>query len=211
MTSKPADIDPPELHERLWWGFDGGLGYDVGANYGQSIEIMLARFNRVVAFEPSPGPYRHLEEHWGDSQMVILRDHAVSSDVGEVQAFELDDGQYAYPGTHGITELTGPRVHTARCRDLDSITAELKVPDFIKVDTEGHEGHVMLGARRLIARYRPDWLIEFHTEELRFLCLGILETLGSGGYEIETVRHPHYPEGSDNWRNHGWIRALDRN
>lgn len=208
--ARPAELDPPELQPRLWEGFGGETGYDVGANYGQSVEIMLSMFGRVVAFEPSPAPFEALQAQWGDrSPSVTLCQIAVSSDNGQVRAAELDDGQYAYTGTHGLTEAS-QLTRTAQCRDLDSLAAEHGYPDFVKVDTEGHEYHILLGARGLITHYWPDWLIEFHNRGLRQSCLGILETLGSGRYEIETVRHPHYAAGSDNWHDHGWIRARAR-
>jgi hypothetical protein len=34
--------DPEELHERLWGWVRGGVGWDIGANEGQSADRMLA-------------------------------------------------------------------------------------------------------------------------------------------------------------------------
>lgn len=197
----------------MWEGFIGDLAFDVGANYGQSLQHILAAHRQVVAFEPSPEPYRDLCVHPlcrpGMAQAYNL---AISDHVGTLKAWELDDGQYAFPGTHGITEDSSERVREGvKCIDLDTAALQYGVPDFVKVDTEGHEVEVLRGAEQLIATSSPNWLIEFHSRQMREECLNII--LGSMPGEpehVQTIRHPHYEPGSPNWHGHGWLRVLTR-
>src|SRR6185437_12586324 len=88
---------------------------------------------------------------------------------------------------------------------LDGAAERLgRMPDFVKVDTEGHEGQVLRGAARILAAGTAGWLIEFHSAALRRECMSLLL---AAGYEPETVRHPHYAKGSRMWHEHGWLRA----
>lgn len=202
---KPADIDPPEIQAALWAGMDGGdWGFDVGANVGQSIPEMLSRCRKVVAFEPSPEVYGELVNVWGSHPFVTLRQLAVSSTPGRrIGLFPLEDGQLVSYGTHGITgDESTVLVEAATVDDMALLYG---FPALVKVDTEGHEFHVLEGARLVLRRRQADWLIEFHNPSLLCQCREFLEL---AGYEPETVRHPYYEVGSVNWQQHGWIRAL---
>jgi hypothetical protein len=49
-------------------------------------------------------------------------------------------------------------------------------PDVIKMDVEGAEGDVLLGARSLIKQHGPTWFISLHGEEQKQKCRDILES-----------------------------------
>ncbi len=53
MSIVPAPTDPPEVEDYLWEGWSGHIGWDVGANCGQSIPKMVRLFKTIVAFEPA--------------------------------------------------------------------------------------------------------------------------------------------------------------
>jgi hypothetical protein len=62
----------------------------------------------------------------------------------------------------------------------------------------------------LLRLRQTSWLIEFHSQELRLACMDLLLV---ADYEVDTIRHPHYPDdlGPDSmWWNHGWLRAAPR-
>jgi hypothetical protein len=91
------------------------------------------------------------------------------------------------------------------CLTADTLAGQYGPPDFIKVDTEGHEAMVLRGAKKLLTGASPPgWLIEFHARELYQECLDVL---GWAGYLVRTLRHPGYPPGTAQWYAHGWIRA----
>ena len=213
--------DPPQVEHVLWNGYERGmLGFDVGANCGQSISHVLEICERVVAFEPNPGSYAVMHQAWEADDRVELSILAVSRARGTVSLAQLpgeqqETGQLVTPGTSGMEweppDWTSVSVDIYPCADLDSLASEFGVPEFIKVDTEGHEQSVLAGATGLLSRsVPPDWLIEFHSPEGYAACVCILEELGEGAYDIQTVRHPHYPENSHMWHQHGWIKALAR-
>jgi FkbM family methyltransferase len=207
--------DPVEVSAVLWEGFRGyELGYDVGANCGQSVGPMLGICKRVVSAEPSPDSFAVLEAEWGGDARVTLYPVAVSGADGEVVLAQpggrpLRTGQLVTPGIAGMewspADWSTVPASTYPARSLDSLAAETGVPDFIKVDTEGHEAQVLAGAAGVLAEGRTDWLVEFHSPGAHEECVRLLQAAGCA---VETVRHPHYPAGSAMSKQHGWIKAM---
>jgi len=135
-----------------------------------------------------------------------VRQVAISDHAGKVTLF-LSGAQLTSPG-HEVWErddIAGAEQVAVPCLTLDEIAAAEGLPDLVKVDTEGHEAAVLRGAAGVLAAGRASWLTEFHSAGLRQECAAILE---AAGYSVETVRHPHYPEGSRLWHQHGWLRAF---
>lgn len=222
MTFPGAPADPPDVHERQWAGFKGATGWDIGANTGQSVEIMLAQFDRVLAFEPAKESCVHLWGRYREDQRVAVFLFAVSDCVGSVllaeRASPIQTGQLTTRGMPYYGEDRGPNTavwggevgtREVPCVTVDALAQEHGMPSFIKVDTEGHEGFVLSGAPKVLASPdRPSWLIEFHSSVLYGQCVEML----SPGYAVETIRHPHYmAAGSQSmYFQHGWIRAIPK-
>ena len=208
---RPAVPDPVEIAAKLWEGFGGAYGWDVGANCGQSVSAMCQLFARFTCFEPCAGSYEFCQTFLPG---IDIRQIAVSDHDGELElAFPADEqretGQLVTIGTPGMEWTpsdwsTVERV-TVPCRTADRLAAELGLPDFMKVDTEGHEAKVLAGAQEILLEGRTDFLIEFHSEANNFWCQAELR---DAGYRSEIVRHPHYLEDSAMWHRHGWIRAF---
>lgn len=215
---RPAVVDPPEIAFMLWDGFGGGwegpprgYGWDIGANCGQSIPPMSKLFTRYTGFEPHPESYEYCRVQYPDAD---VRNLAVSYQDGEIELAlpageQTETGQLVTPGTPDMEWSTKdwsvvPRMRVP-CRTVDSLVTELGMPDFIKVDTEGHEVRVLDGAKKTLDVARTDWLIEFHSQANSLWCQG---ELMERGYQLELVRHPHYREGRRLWKAHGWLRAI---
>jgi FkbM family methyltransferase len=211
----PSVPDPPELDERLWHGFGGTEGWDVGGNCGQTVLVMVWSFAHVTSFEPSPDSFAYAREQISRHGIVsTLLNIALSDHDGEVTLAypareQRETGQLVTVGTKGMewepADWDAAEKVTVLCRTADSVAVERGWPDFMKVDTEGHELLVLQGAAEIIKRGLTDMLVEFHSPGNHDSCLGLLR---EAGYRTEIVRHPHYVQESPMWHQHGWIRAF---
>jgi FkbM family methyltransferase len=180
----------------------GRLALDVGANVGAVTLCLLEGFNQVHSFEPNPQAFAALRDRADGA--AVLTQGAVGNERGELtlklyahhshtSAFEDDDLDTITRGA-AVGEITVP-IYT-----LDGLAYEDEPVDFIKIDTEGFEHEVLLGARRTLRANMPELLVEIHAAANRELCRELLEALG---YELQFIPHPHpgVPPG------HCWISA----
>lgn len=209
---KPAVTDPPEIERILWDGVTGHLGWDVGANCGQSYDEMGERFEEVLAFEPALECQPWLDDLAENNPRFRWLPLAISDTDTHVELVELPDkittGQLVTAGTVGMEwnpDTDDAVIRMVQARTIDSLIAEgLPAPDFVKIDVEGHELKVLYGARKLLGVKRPELLIEFHAP---LLHRSIQDMLHAYDYDVQTIRHPHYRPGSLMWLQHGWVRA----
>lgn len=136
------------------------MAVDVGCHLGMYSRRLSDLASRVIAFEPNPESARFLRRSLG--RAVEVRPFALSSRSGSAE-MRIPAGQFAL-GTIEATNSLGGRAFEAvnvEVRTLDSF--HLSPVGFIKVDVEGHEEQVILGALETIIAQRPVLLVE--TEE----------------------------------------------
>lgn len=170
---------------------------DIGANVGfYTLEMasIVGSTGRVLAFEPDPLSGALLERR------VAL----AGADNVEVHRLALGDGAgqrtlhcSAYNRADNRLHPSHHEPHTETCvvemRSLDDILADRGVAriDAIKIDVQGAEEAVLLGARATL-RQGLKWIwIEFSPEHLRGAgtepgrLLALLESLGMGIFEVD--------------------------
>jgi FkbM family methyltransferase len=194
--------DPAEIWESFN-SYRGDLAFDVGAN-GGAVATMLARhFEAVVAFEPCVESYVHLERTAPANviaAMVALSDHEGEVTLREAEAAlhrfgELVTGDSLYMSWGD--DIGGRKVS---CSTLDKMAETYGVPDFIKVDTEGHELLVLQGGAQLFATATPKLMIEVHSADNGEAIGGLLSH-----YDLTRVDHPAYRPGGYAQRNHFYL------
>jgi FkbM family methyltransferase len=221
--------DPPGVERVLWRGFEGDLAFDIGARKGENFgHLAQLGYSGIIACEPEPGSYAELVQRFGHWQMIedddfpegttpwaSLMNCAVSDHEGTVELAEvpmaISKGEWVTPGTDGmewsLPDWGEAKLHAVPCTTLDALADNAGDPDLVVIDTEGHEAAILRGGQMLMAACGTKWLIEFHAPGLKAECETLLTT---SDHEVETVRHPHYAEGSDMWHQHGWLRATPR-
>ncbi len=218
MTFTPAPIDPPEVHAELWDGFHGEVGWDIGANAGQSLGEMSERFATVHTFEPAQECLPTLEANAEMLRNVVVHPIALSDFTGEISLVDIPDkidtGQLVSFEAEGMeydAHQQGHKIRKVRAYTADDYLKVLGIgnaPDFMKIDVEGHELRVLEGATKILQQDRPDMLIEVHSTRLGEQ---ILETLRGLDYDIELVRHPHYvaSRGLEHMKDvHFWLKCF---
>ncbi|MDP6981094.1 MAG: FkbM family methyltransferase [Myxococcota bacterium] len=140
----------------------GSVVFDVGANNGVVTRHFAERAHRVYAFEPNMDLAGVFRANTAGCDNVMLYAETLSDRVGE-HDFHI----YEPPGSAAYGSSMEERAGYLEKRRVPMTTidefcvAEDVVPDFIKIDTEGHEPEVIAGAERIISEFAPAILFEY--------------------------------------------------
>ena len=151
----------------------GRLAVDAGANRGLYAYWISRRATLVHAFEPNPQVFSYLNRAAGHS----IRAHNIALSDKDGSARLL------IPKGHGDGEASIARsldddnsvIATVRTRHLDSY--DLEPVGFLKIDVEGHEHEVLLGARGTILSSRPTVFIEIEDRHHAGAVQSVSDTL----------------------------------
>ena len=175
----------------------GHTAIDIGANIGYVSAVMaqsVGPTGRVWSFEPVPSTFQLLRlcpSLNGFSQMTP-RALALGASQGSVQ-IHFD------PTVAGWASMySDPGTDNWECATVDIVTldalvkaGEVTLPNLIKVDVEGHERDVLLGARNTISRAKPDILFEFNVRSAKLAGWGLDEVASllrqEGDYHFHVV------------------------
>jgi FkbM family methyltransferase len=129
---------------------------DVGANIGDTVAAFYHDQSRYLAIEPNPHFYRYLGENWGGYENIITESILCSS-VNMSEKFDVIEqkGTAQMKASESGSDL--------RQLTLDSIIQmhpEFLECDILKIDTDGFDFKVMMGAKSLIEKSKPAVLFE---------------------------------------------------
>ena len=155
---------------------EGFVIYDVGAHAGfHSIfcGLLVGSSGHVIAFEPNP-----------DNRLSIERQKAVNQSLPlTIVPFALSDQCMTVqmdtsPGS-SQGRLTESGNITVEARTLDFLVGRglIPPPQLIKIDVEGHEKQVLLGAMDTLQKYRPIVLCDYNDDTTLDLVKELLEPL----------------------------------
>lgn len=140
------------------------VAIDVGANVGVfsiAIGLSVGPAGRVLAFEPQPPIYELLKRNLSRPELkqvqavraIVARRDGVAEFI-EVQTLpEGEEVNFGGLGVHSSIRRRYGRFVPTDVRCVDGLA--LDRCDFIKIDAEGTEGAVVVGATATIARCRP--------------------------------------------------------
>jgi FkbM family methyltransferase len=156
---------------------ENSIIYDIGAHAGfwSLVFSRLSPEGKIFAFEPSPVNLSRLRSNTEIIDNIVIVPFAVSNISGTANF--SDDGSFSSICLNGDTQV-------------NSITLDksyYQLPDFIKIDVEGHAAEALQGARRILEKARPAILAEIHSahemQEVSSLLLPL-------GYRIERLKEP---------------------
>lgn len=161
---------------------------DIGANIGTHSVKMAKLAKNLLAFEPLRQSYTLLKENLrlNGCTNAIAYEYALS-DSAYTTEYKLVEGTNI-GGSTLLDDHLAPTTESIDVITLDSLS--LNQVDFIKMDVEGYEAKVIIGAVETIKRHKPSIVLECwdnypnvslqHTMEEHALLLSL-------GYEIEQV------------------------
>jgi len=163
---------------------DGATVFDVGAHVGY-YSLLASRLvgaqGHVVAFEPLPRNLGYLRRHVALNAATNVRViGAAVADVPGRATFE--------EGASGAEGMLGPGgTLDVEVVTLDSVAydaAGVAPPSVLKIDVEGAEQRVLLGAERILTEAKPDILLSTHGRENYVGCQVIL---ARHGYQVRQM------------------------
>lgn len=148
---------------------------DVGANRGDWTAEARAAFaggaiSRFVCVEPVPSFLAQLRKRYENAQDVEIFDVGLSSGPEtEAEIFEIAGGGRMYRDYRGSSgnavetkaATTKTTVaHKIRISSGDALARQANIrPYLLKIDCDGHDGHILEGFRETLVKHRP--LVQF--------------------------------------------------
>jgi len=174
---------------------DAGVFVDAGANEGYFSVIAAKRASRVIAFEPQSRLKETLLRNFelnAVTDRITLFHLALGASEGQIELRLTPDLNTGASGFSNVTRYRLP-TETVRVRRLADVFAEsgTSTIDLLKVDIEGAEHQMLIGAEPLIAERRIKHIaLELHEKQLR--------ELGSSSEDVLALleRHGYRPDPS---------------
>jgi FkbM family methyltransferase len=186
---------PPNLPVRRLYaaylacrGADGTL-LDVGANDGSHSWLFSLAGWRCIAFEPQPACVAYLQRIAALNQFTDLT--VEQSAVGDRPAADAEfyvspSSWFSSVDPEFVARFETPQRVAVKMITLDVYCRQHEVvPTCVKIDVEGYELHVLRGAGDVIARVKPDLVVEVSAR--REIREGIWELLVPLGYRVYAV------------------------
>jgi len=123
---------------------------------------MLKNNVPVHAFEPSPVPFELLKSYEKDYPDLLKTYPVALGDTEKVGQLLLHSNAGHNSLSEPYRDFTGDTLKV-NIRTLDSFN--LQNVGLIKIDTQGYELQVLLGAKETILKNKPRLIIEIHREE----------------------------------------------
>ncbi|HEY5793737.1 MAG TPA: FkbM family methyltransferase [Bosea sp. (in: a-proteobacteria)] len=157
--------------------FSNGIMIDVGANHGQSIET--AKLYRpdisIVSFEPNIILANALIERYRGDGKVEIRPIGLADCSGSFELHVPSYRGYVYDGLASLdrTEAEGwlspdtiygfresnLKIDTHLC-SVETLDEQDLRPSFIKIDVQGFELQVLIGAKNTLEQFKPAIMLE---------------------------------------------------
>lgn len=170
----------------------GGVVADVGACIGDhtlSYAQMVGPTGAVFAFEPNPEACKCLRHNMRKFSQVRL----IEAALGAIDTLGKMIPSIVQPNNLGAMQFV--RDESAGFVAMNTLDGyEPLRLDFMKIDVEGAESEVLIGARKTIERCRPVMLIELNRPVMQRAGVspdGLLTIIKSLGYSVQPSE-PHH-------------------
>lgn len=166
-----TDIASEKYLERYMIPKHDGCFVDIGANVGLWTFFVAEKQIEVQAFEPIPRLFRILKKKAETYSNI----HVYPCALGE-ENYTAKLDLHSASLVKKATDFSGCQIKVT-VRTLDSFN--IQNVGLIKIDTEGYELPILLGARQTIIRDKPRLIVEVHTpykEQIRKI-IDILKNL----------------------------------
>ena len=207
------ELIEPEVLTRFLRAFRVDCVFDVGANVGQYAKRLrqIGYLGLIISFEPNPSAFQQLEDAARSDRRWIVNQTALDSEVRNVTFNVMRSDQFSslHMPDHSTTtafqqmnaiEAKVPITTTT----LDVAFADLRAQfnfsrPFLKMDTQGHDSHVVAGGAKCLSNF-VGLQSELSLTPLYQDSLGFAETLNlyrSKGFKLSALvpnNAGHFPD-----------------
>lgn len=154
----------------------GSNVFDIGAHagfYTLLASVLVGATGAVFAFEPLPRNIFYLGEHLEVNRVTNVKviEAAVSDRNGSAL---FEEGYTSFVGR--VSPHGNLRVRVVSLDEMIS-EGEVPIPDCIKIDVEGAEMQVLLGAKEILKNSHPKIFISLHGHDMHKQCCQFLRSL----------------------------------
>ena len=187
---------------------EGDLCFDIGANVGRRIDVLLRLNAKVVAIEPQPHCMNILEKKYSVNPNVTLVKKAIGKNKGTATMYVSNIHSLSSLSSEWINSVQHSgryiksqwnKTITVPLDTMDSLIEQYGLPAFVKIDVEGYEQDVIEGLSTAIKTIS----LEFTPEHLDSTLKTIkhLSGLGCPQFNICSAKNPF------SWRLNQWLDA----
>lgn len=142
----------------------GDIVFECGSHHGCTTLLLsewVGKNGKVIGFEPNPSNFEiaKINLNINSTKNVELHNKAVGVNCEDIQ-IEL----FSSNSSVQLEKKENGNYYSVGCIDLDSLKNAL--PNVLKIDVEGFEKEVLLGASEIL-KTKPKLAIELHTEQLK--------------------------------------------
>ena len=161
----------------------GDCVYDIGAHVGFYTllsSVLVGETGFVYSFEPFPRNQEYLQKHveLNNLQNVMPYGNAVGNTENTVYFEVHETSSMGKVGDKGNLQVAQIKL------DTFVNTQNLQMPDVMKIDVEGAEYDVLIGAKQLLMQSHPIIFLATHGQEVHKQCIEFLQEIG---YQLEPV------------------------
>lgn len=161
---------------------------DLGANIGfVAMSALMRGFDRILCFEPEPALFARLQTHLSDHLTALP--YAVGASAGMVDFYVSQTHNQGHTVDADTVARFRPIFGDTMIRTrVPMVTLDDTLRDFYdywKIDVEGHELQVLMGAKETLARHPPSCIsIEIYDQARLSAITGLLAPHGYHVFQI---------------------------
>ena len=174
---------------------NGWMIIDIGAGLGD-FAVMIGKENpqcKIFAYEPSPDAFELLEENIELNRLKNISAHQIAVG-GREEKDNLRTGEKAYKESSTKSDSLDDKVDESifKRMSLDAIFDINRIQhcDFLKMDCEGCEFDVLLGASQSTLQMISQISLEYHNGFTQYTHADLASYLERNGFEIRLASNP---------------------